>query len=108
MLLHSYVKKILVLGLFITNTAVSFACLYLWLEITDAGYVIDHYGQHEEISVIAVIWKMVYFSIITMAAVGYGDLTPIGYAQPIATIQAIIGYLLPIIIVFFLAAPEEK
>lgn len=105
---RNYLKKIIILGVFILNIAVSFSFVYLWLEITNLGYIVDHYQQHADLSFISILWKLIYFSIITMAAVGYGDLTPIGYAQPVATIQAVIGYLLPIIIVFFLTSSEQK
>ncbi|WP_240377357.1 ion channel [Bacillus piscicola] len=101
-----YRKKIIYLSLLFLNIALSFAFVYLILETTGAGFIIDHYNQHEEISVLAVLWKLIYFSVITMAAVGYGDLTPIGYAQPVATVQAIFGYLFPIILVFVLTSKE--
>lgn len=35
-----------------------------------------------------------YFSFITQLTVGYGDYAPIGYAQPVATAQGIIGVIL--------------
>ncbi len=37
-----------------------------------------------------------YFSAMTMFSVGYGDISPIGIGRMIATIQAFIGYTLPV------------
>ncbi|MFG0329500.1 MAG: potassium channel family protein [Phycisphaerales bacterium] len=40
-----------------------------------------------------VFWTSVYFSVVTFATLGYGDLRPVGIARVIACIEAMIGYL---------------
>ncbi|SDH83121.1 Ion channel [Alteribacillus persepolensis] len=88
------------------NLAVTFAFIYIILEVTGMGHVIDHYDQHHNLSIVTFVWKSIYFSVITMAAVGYGDVTPVGYSQAVATFQSIIGYLFPIILVFILSSKD--
>ncbi|WP_158737345.1 ion channel [Alteribacillus sp. YIM 98480] len=95
------------LSMLFINVSVSFAVIYMVLEVTEMGHVIDHYEQHQDISMTTFIWKSIYFSVITMAAVGYGDITPVGYSQLVATIQSVIGYLFPIMLVFVLSSSEK-
>ncbi|MFB4164451.1 ion channel [Alteribacillus sp. JSM 102045] len=97
-----------ILSLIFINVAITFAFIYMVLEITQLGHVIDHYDQHQNLSVGTFIWKSIYFSVITMAAVGYGDVTPVGYSQPVATIQSIIGYLFPLLLVFIFSSPQKE
>ncbi|SDI19580.1 ion channel [Alteribacillus bidgolensis] len=98
---------LLVLSMFFINVSVSFAVIYMVLEVTELGHVIDHYEQHKDLTIITFVWKSIYFSVITMAAVGYGDITPVGYSQLVATIQSVIGYLFPIMLVFVLSSSEK-
>lgn len=44
---------------------------------------------------ISYVGNLIYFSLVTMLTVGYGDITPIGIGKMIASLQALIGYLLP-------------
>ncbi|MED1441458.1 ion channel [Aeribacillus composti] len=40
-----------------------------------------------------------YFSAVTLFSVGYGDITPFGIGRWIAIVQAMIGYILPTVVV---------
>ncbi|MEQ6389848.1 potassium channel family protein [Bacillaceae bacterium S4-13-58] len=50
--------------------------------------------------------QSIYFSGVTLLTVGYGDITPVGWARPIALFEALIGYTLPA--AFFMKAWHEK
>jgi potassium channel LctB len=71
-----------------------FTVLYLGLEIAGYSSVII-YNLNEELSPVTYVGNLIYFSTMTMLSVGYGDITPLGLAKLLASIQALIGYLLP-------------
>ncbi|MDA3130231.1 ion channel [Aliibacillus thermotolerans] len=106
--LKKHGKKVIFLCLFFINVVVCFAFIYLLLEVTEQGFIVDPNYQQEEVTVMRVLWKMIYFSTITMAAVGYGDLTPVGFARLIANLQAMIGYLFPLLIFFLFTTKTEE
>lgn len=80
-----YVYFILIFG---------FAIAYLALEVTGYNSVLIHDSPQNSES-LAYIGNLLYFSTMTVLTVGYGDITPLGFAKLLASIQAIIGYLLP-------------
>jgi potassium channel LctB len=46
-----------------------------------------------------IVIKSLYFSVITLFSVGYGDVTPFGWSRAVAIIQAMFGYILPAVVV---------
>ena len=82
--------------------AISFSCLYSLLAMLNAHsfhpptLVSPQHPAH-------VYLTMIYFSLVTLTTVGYGDITPIsGFAQMFAGVQALIGQLYLAILVAYL------
>lgn len=78
------------------NIILSFALIYMILDLSDYGPIVDHFRSHVK----AKSWfdpmlKPLYFSAITLLSVGYGDVTPFGWSRAIAVFEAMIGYILP-------------
>jgi potassium channel LctB len=71
-----------------------FTIVYLGLGIIGFKSVLIH-DFPQDSPTIAYIGNLLYFSTMTILTVGYGDITPLGFAKLIASIQALIGYLLP-------------
>ena len=89
------------LVLFYANIVLSFALIYILLDVSGLGPVVDH---HYTVEMGSEPWpdiviKSLYFSVITLFSVGYGDVTPFGWSRMIAIIQAMIGYILPAVVV---------
>nr|WP_309098981.1 potassium channel family protein [Fredinandcohnia onubensis] len=111
-LLKSFIhgKKTLYRGLiFIVvylNTLLTFAIIYIFLDLLDLGAVHDHYASdsHQEQS-LDIVTRSLYFSAITLLSVGYGDVTPFGISRAVAIVEALIGYLLPVVIVIQFLPP---
>ncbi len=76
--------------------AVCFSIVYIALTLSGLGYIVDHYSTaaHQE-QFIDLISRSLYFSYITLFAVGYGDMTPLGFAKAVSMIQAFVGFILP-------------
>lgn len=73
---------------------IGFTLLYIGLTILGySGVGIDN--NPLEARLVTDLGNILYFSAMTMLSVGYGDITPIGIGKLIASIQALIGYLLP-------------
>lgn len=94
-------KKIFIynfLFLFILYFLISaaFTFCYIFLEYLDLGAIIDHHSneahQNQNIDVFT---RSFYFSFITLFAVGYGDMIPLGLSKGVAIIQAYVGYIMP-------------
>ncbi|HEX6922998.1 MAG TPA: ion channel [Bacillales bacterium] len=90
------VYNLSILFILYLNIILSFAVIYMILDYTDLGPIVDHYRSHVK----AKTWfdpllKPLYFSAITLLSVGYGDLTPFGFSRVIAVFEAMIGYILP-------------
>ncbi|WP_134700553.1 potassium channel family protein [Ammoniphilus sp. YIM 78166] len=86
--------------LFYLNVVISFALVYIFLDTTQWGPIVDHHASaihqaHEWDR----ITRSLYFSAVTLLSVGYGDVTPLGWSKAIAILQAMIGYILPAFIV---------
>ncbi|MGD9566957.1 MAG: ion channel [Sedimentibacter sp.] len=79
--------------------AASFSIIYIILEYVGLGFVIDHYSSvpHQK-RLIDVITRSIYFSYMTLFAVGYGDMTPFGFSKAVAIIQSFTGYIIPYVI----------
>lgn len=80
--------------------------IYILLDVFNLGELHDHYASdlHQGQS-IDMITRSLYFSAITLLSVGYGDVTPFGLARAFAIIEALIGYLLPVVIVIQFLPP---
>lgn len=71
--------------------AISFSYLFLYLDVQTADYF---FGQFESTS------SYMYFSLVTITTVGYGDLTPVGdVARYLASAEAVIGQVLLVTVV---------
>lgn len=77
-----------------------FSFIYIILEVLGLGIIIDHYSSraHQE-QFRDIVTRSIYFSFITLFAVGYGDMTPFGLSKGVAIIQAFIGYIFPYIMI---------
>jgi potassium channel LctB len=89
-----------VLFILYMNVVIAFALIYNLLDILDIGFIVDHYAtvNHQEHWMDRIITSF-YFSVITMFSVGYGDVTPFGLSRAVAIIEAMLGYILPAVIV---------
>jgi potassium channel LctB len=76
--------------------AAAFSLIYILLDYADIGFIVDHYssGIHQE-QFIDIVTRSLYFSFITLFAVGYGDMTPFGFAKAVSMVQAFVGFILP-------------
>jgi potassium channel LctB len=78
------------------NVILTFTIIFMILDYSNAGPIVDHYRGHVK----ANGWfdpliKPLYFSAITLLSVGYGDITPFGWSRVVSVLEAMIGYLLP-------------
>ena len=72
--------------------AAAFSVIYIVLDYAELGYILDHYSSiaHQK-QFIDVVTRSLYFSFITLFAVGYGDMTPFGLSKAVSMIQAFVG-----------------
>ncbi len=91
--------------------AAAFSAIYIFLEYAELGFILDHYSSvtHQN-QFIDVITRSLYFSFITLFAVGYGDMTPFGLSKAVSMIQAFVGFILPyaIILNYVIINPRYK
>lgn len=91
--------------------AAAFSLIYIILDFADIGFIVDHYssGVHQD-QIIDIITRSLYFSFITLFAVGYGDMTPFGFAKAVSMIQAFVGFILPyaILLNYIIYKPNFK
>lgn len=85
-----------------------FTAVYVILELTGTGNLQEHYLPNQSIGMADLIGKCMYFSLVTNLSVGFGDITPFGIARLFASMQAFIGYLLPVALVIHLFPSEVK
>lgn len=83
------------------NISIFFALIYCFLDIYKLGYLVDHFAtpNHQGQS-IDLVTRSLYFSVITLLSVGYGDISPFGWARGFAMLEALTGYVLPAAFVF--------
>ncbi|WP_054636029.1 ion channel [Thalassobacillus sp. C254] len=108
LLKNNRVRAFLWVILVYVNITILFALLYLIFDMTSLGFIVDHYQRTPEHEAVFNIWKMIYFSFITMAAVGYGDITPVGFSQIAATLQSFVGYILPLTLVVIFSTQKNS
>lgn len=89
--------------------AFAFSIVYIIFEYAELGFIIDHYSSvsHQE-QFIDILTRSLYFSFITLFAVGYGDMTPFGMSKAISMIQAFVGFILPYAIILNYIIYEPK
>lgn len=92
------------------NIIISFSLVYLYLDFTNLGPIVDHYStQIHQSSWFDRMTRSFYFSSITLMSVGYGDITPFGWSKAVAVLEALIGYILPpTLIVKYVLFPSES
>lgn len=97
------------LVLLYTNVVITFGLVYAIFDLLNIGPIVDHYStvEHQD-SLYDRLTTSLYFSIITLFSVGYGDVTPFGLSRAVAMIQAMLGYILPAVIVIQYMNTNEK
>lgn len=91
--------------------AAAFSVIYISLEYAGLGFIVDHYSSAAHQSqLIDIVTRSLYFSFITLFAVGYGDMTPFGLSKAVSMIQAFVGFILPyaIILNYVIFNPRYK
>ncbi|WP_350344640.1 ion channel [Proteinivorax tanatarense] len=92
--------NILILFFLYIIIAVFFAFIYILLDIVELGKIVDHHASlYHQQQAIDLFTRSIYFSFITLFAVGYGDVSPLGLAKGVAIVQALVGYVLPYAII---------
>ncbi|SDJ14179.1 potassium channel family protein [Salimicrobium halophilum] len=99
---HRMTRLFVSLFLFYTNVIVMFALIYILLDASGVGPVVDHYRDREleQAEWPGRIGTSLYFSVITLFSVGYGDVTPFGWSRIAAIIESAFGYILPAVLMF--------
>lgn len=92
--------NIIVLFVLYFSIALLFCVIYLALDFMGLGSISDLYSStsHQE-QPLDLLTRSLYFSFITLFAVGYGDMVPLGLSKGVAIIEAAIGYILPYVII---------
>lgn len=80
--------RIVALSLIVIGT---FSTIYFGLGISGADRVIGWNPEQSIVQNFGDFLTCLYFSVVTFTTLGYGDLTPIGYARPMAAIEAFCG-----------------
>jgi voltage-gated potassium channel len=76
---------------FYSLLVVGFACFYRIAQMSLGGPMFLEHGQPRQLS----FSEALYFSVTTLATVGYGDITPVGpLARALATVEVVAGLLL--------------
>ncbi len=85
---------------------IGFGFIYFLLSLHDV-VLIEFSQPPEQFNLIEAFAHSFYFSGVTLMTVGYGDITPIGWARIIALIEALIGYILPAAFIFKIWQQKE-
>lgn len=83
---------------------ISFGMVYFLLSLQ--GSLLLEHGQSENVGILESLAHSLYFSGVTLMTVGYGDITPIGWARLLALVEAMVGYVLPA--AFFLKVWQQS
>lgn len=67
------------------------ALLYFVLGIQQNELTIAYHAQHSWQQNLHALLTSSYFSVVTFTTLGYGDITPVGLARPVAALQAFTG-----------------
>lgn len=95
------VYNLLALFILYINITIFFALIYCFLDIYKLGALVDHFAPtaHQAQS-LDLIKRAIYFSSTTLLSVGYGDISPFGWARGIAMLEALTGFILPATFVY--------
>lgn len=88
------IRNFMVFLLVYITVALGFGCIYIALELLGIS-VLKEGGYEIGGSYFHLLEDAMYFSVVTILSVGYGDITPLGIGRWIAMLEAFFGYLLP-------------
>lgn len=78
--------------------AFAYSLIYMVAELSGLGKLYDRNGE-DNLSLLGFLFKHIYFSFITLTSVAYGDIEPLGLSRFFSVSQALIGYILPYVII---------
>lgn len=81
------------------NIILCFTLAYLLLDMSGLGPIVDNTQEGETRHWTDIFFQFIYFSGMTMASGGYGDIIPLGWSRIVAVTEAMIGMILPIALV---------
>lgn len=108
--LKVFIHNVFFLFFFVSLVASLFAIIYFFLDYYHLGPIVDlHSTAFHQAQLSDRFTRSLYFSFITLLSVGYGDVIPLGWSKGIAIIEAIIGYILPAVMVirYVLFTPKD-
>lgn len=88
------IENFLLLILTYVILLVGFGFIYTLVEASGTSIIIEA-GNKLEPPFFHIMGTSMYFSAVTLFSLGYGDIVPIGMGRWLATLEALIGYLLP-------------
>ncbi len=101
----------------LTNASAA-SLLWSWVGIAvgcgGLYFVLTHFTQHQGLLMnrsgtpFTQLLDSIYFSVITMTTIGYGDITPVGFARLIVAIQGVSGYFLLALVVTKLVSYRQE
>jgi len=93
------ISNLIALFLLYFNIVLTFSWIFMLLDYYGWGPIIDHYSTHfHQDQWLDRFSRSFYFSAITLLSVGYGDVTPFGISKAVAILEAMIGYILPVVL----------
>ncbi|RXJ00421.1 two pore domain potassium channel family protein [Anaerobacillus alkaliphilus] len=88
------IRNFFVLLIVYMTVAMGFGCIYISLQLMGISVLTE--GNYEVGgSFFHLLEDAMYFSVVTILSVGYGDITPLGIGRWVAMLEAFFGYLLP-------------
>lgn len=79
--------------------AFAFALIYMIIDLAGLGGLYDNNETENNLNLIEILFIHIYFSFTTLTLLGYGDIQPFGLTRFFCIFQALIGYILPYVIV---------
>ncbi|MCD7036406.1 potassium channel family protein [Metabacillus sp. GX 13764] len=91
-------EVILTVFLFYLSILIGFGMIYL-LFLHGGLDILELNGVPAEGNYVELLYHSLYFSAITLFSVGYGEMVPVGIGRLVAVLEAMTGYILPVVIV---------